>query len=92
MQAQSDSLRAIKLKNQIFVRFQSPDEKSFYLPSSYTHDLNESSHYQNQAYFRKLYSPSKETLKNAIFELIGTGVLTYYGDQSNRNYISPHNQ
>ena len=92
MQAQTDSLRAIKLKNQTFVRFQSPDEKSFYLPSSYSLNLNESSHYQNQAYYRKLYSPSKETLKSALLDLIGTGVLTYFGDQSNRNYISPNNQ
>ena len=92
MQAQTDSLRAIKLKNQTFARFQSPDEKSFYLPSSYSLNLNESSHYQNQAYYRKLYSPSKETIQNVLFDLIGSGVLTYFGGQSDRNYISPNKQ
>jgi len=91
MKTQADSLRAIKLKNQSFAGLQAPDENSFYLPyaSSYTYDLSQSSHYQNHAYYGHLYSPSKETLKNVVFHLVGTGLLTYFGDQTNRYYKSP---
>jgi predicted component of type VI protein secretion system len=92
VQAQADSLRAIKLTHASFASLQAPKAKSFYLPySTYTYNLTESSQYQNQTYYRQLYSPSKETLKSVLFDLIGSGVLTYFGEQTNRNYTPPPN-
>jgi len=89
VQAQADSLHAIKLTHASFASL-APKAKPLYLPySSYSYNLTQPSQYQNETYYRQLYSPSKETLKSVLFDLIGSGALTYFGEQTNRNYISP---
>ena len=93
VQAQSDSLRAIKLTQASFASLQAPKSAAFYLPyNSYPYSTTQSSHNPNRDYYRKIYSPSKETLKSALFDLIGSGVLTYFGEQNNHNYTPPNNQ